>query len=75
MVIQSTKELETLELIKRRLELLVGAKLRETKKMKEAIKIQDAIRSKVGKWEGSKEIKKWRMTRQVILKTLFLIAL
>jgi len=53
----------TVQLFQKRMEILSGAKLKETDKMDAAIKIQDAIRSKTGMWHGSKEIKRWRETR------------
>ena len=53
----------TVQLVQKRMEILSGAKLKETDKMDAAIKIQDAIRSKTGIWQGSKEIKRWRATR------------
>lgn len=53
----------TVQLFQKRMEILSGAKLKETDKMDAAIKIQDAIRSKTGMWQGSKEIKRWRETR------------
>ncbi len=58
-----TEKLDTLNLFKKRMELLVGAKLKETNKTKEAMKVQDRIRAKIGDWKGSEEIKKWRKER------------
>ena len=43
-----------------RMDILSGARLREADRMKSAIRIQDALRLKIGAWQGSKEIRKWR---------------
>ena len=53
----------TVQLFQKRMEILSGARLKETDKMETAIKIQDAVRSKAGVWQGSKEIKRWRETK------------
>lgn len=57
------KQLDNLHLFQKRIEILAGAKLRETDRMNDAIKIQDIIRSKTGMWQGSKEIRRWRQAR------------
>ena len=57
------RQIDSLNLSEKRMLILVGAKLRETNRIDSAIKIQDFIRSKIGKWQGSKEIKKWREAR------------
>ena len=57
------KQMDNLEVFQRRIEILYGAKLRETDRISDAIKIQDSIRSKVGAWNGTKEIRKWRELR------------
>lgn len=60
MAIQIKKRMNESDLFKTRMDILSGAKLKETDRMKSAIKIQDALRSKIGAWQGSKEIRKWR---------------
>ena len=55
--------LDDLEVFRKRTEILAGAKLRETDRISAAVKIQDNIRSKAGKWNGSREIRKWREAR------------
>lgn len=57
---ETQKHMDDLELFKRRIEIMEGAKLRETDRIDAAIKLQDSIRAKVGKWDGSREIRKWR---------------
>ncbi len=52
------RQIDSLNLSEKRMLILVGAKLRETNRIDSAIRIQNFIRSKIGKWQGSKEIKK-----------------
>ena len=52
-----------LNIFQKRLELMVGARFREESSVKDAVKVQDSIRSKVGFWDGSKEIRRWREKR------------
>ncbi len=49
-----------LSLFQRRMEIIVGAELREENRMHNAVKIQDNIRAKIKSWNGSNEIRKWR---------------
>ena len=51
---------DDLSLFQRRMEIMVGAELREEDRIDKAVKMQDSIRSKVKSWNGSKEIRKWR---------------
>ena len=57
-------QMDNLHLFRKRMEILSGAKLRETDRMNSAIKMQDEIRSKIGLWRGSEEIRKWREARK-----------
>ena len=57
------EKIDDLDLFQRRIEIIVGAKLREEDRIADSIKIQDAIRSKVKFWNGSREIRKWREKR------------
>ena len=54
---------QTSELVtyKKRIEILIGARLRETDRISSAIGIQDRIRKKTKYWQGAEEIRKWRM--------------
>ena len=61
---KTEKQLDNLQLFQKRVEILAGAKLRETDRMNAAIKVQDEIRSKIGLWHGSEEIRKWREARK-----------
>jgi len=37
---------------------MIGARFREESSIKEAVKMQDIIRSKIGFWNGSKEVRR-----------------
>ncbi|MBS3113647.1 hypothetical protein J4448_00965 [Candidatus Woesearchaeota archaeon] len=63
MVTQTNVKVDDLELFKKRVEILLGESLKETDRMDDSVKIQDSIRRKAGKWQGSKEIKRWRLAR------------
>ncbi len=52
-----------LSIFQRRLELIIGARFREDSTVKAAVKLQDLVRSKIGFWDGSKEIRRWREKR------------
>ena len=52
-----------LNIFQKRLELMIGARFREESSTKEAVKMQDLVRSKAGFWDGSKEIRLWREKR------------
>ena len=54
------ENIDDLNLFQRRMEIIIGAKLREEDRIADSIKIQDAIRSKIKFWNGSKEIRKFR---------------
>ena len=56
-------DIDDLSLFQRRIEIIIGAKLREEDRIADSIKIQDDIRSKIKSWNGSKEIRKWREKR------------
>ena len=60
---ETQKQVDELELFRKRIEILSGAKLRETDSINSAIQVQDAIRTKIGKWNGAREIRKWREAR------------
>jgi len=56
------QEANNLEVFRKRMEVLVGARLKE-RDAKKAAEIQDSIRKKISKWNGAKEIRKWRDSR------------
>jgi hypothetical protein len=49
--------------IEKRLEILVGARLRDKARIEEAIETQDRLRTKSKGWNGAQEIRKWREAR------------
>ena len=56
-------EMDTLEIVERRLAVLICARLRDRSQIKHAISVQDRLRSKSMGWSGAEEIRKWRDTR------------
>jgi len=60
------KDYETIEVIERRIEYLLGAKLREKDRIKAALEKQDRLRKlhpAPKYWDSVSEIRKWRETR------------
>ena len=57
------KQMDNLEIFRKRVEILSGARLREVDNINSAVQIQDSIRAKTGKWNGAREIRKWRDRR------------
>ncbi|MEK6901015.1 MAG: hypothetical protein AABX37_01600 [Nanoarchaeota archaeon] len=51
---------DDLETYQKRIELLIGARFSESKNIQSAVETQDNIRKKIGAWEGTKEIRRWR---------------
>ena len=60
MALEPQKHMGNLEIFQKRMEIIVGARLRLDDRVKRAVAIQDKIRSKVKSWSGSEEIRKWR---------------
>ena len=59
----SIKEIANLGIFQKRMEIIVGARLRINDRIKNAVVVQDNIRSKIKSWKGSEEIRKWREKR------------
>jgi len=57
------KEMDTLGIVGKRLEILVAARMRMKNRITNAIVVQDKLREKSGGWGGVKEIRKWREKR------------
>ncbi|MEW6681008.1 MAG: hypothetical protein AB1297_08355 [bacterium] len=59
---------DTLQIVEKRTLLLIGAKLRNKERMLKAVKLQDELCKKyqeqADKWDGVKEIRKWRDKRK-----------
>lgn len=60
--------MDTMELMRKRLQLLVGATIKQRDKIARAIELQDnlyAKHSNISKdWDGTDEIRKWREQRK-----------
>ncbi len=57
-------EIDTLDTIERRLEIMLGARVRDKDRMMHAIETQDKLREKSRGWKGAEEIRKWRNQRK-----------
>lgn len=57
-------EIDTLDIIERRLEIMSGARVRDKDRMMHAIQVQDKLREKSRGWKGAEEIRKWRNRRK-----------
>lgn len=55
------KKINELSTYKKRVEILIGARFRDTNTISSAKNVQDKLRKKIGSWRGADEIKKWRM--------------
>lgn len=55
--------MDSLNIIKKRFEILFAAKLRLKDRMIEAAKTQDRLREKSKDWKGSPVVKEWRDKR------------
>ncbi|HEY9245267.1 MAG TPA: hypothetical protein VIO11_00320 [Candidatus Methanoperedens sp.] len=51
-------------MIEKRLEIMVGARVRDKDRMMHALEVQDRLRSKSKNWKGTEEIRKWRSRRK-----------
>lgn len=58
------KELENLNLMQKRVEFLIGARVQNRKQIHSAVQAIDKLRSKTSKnWNSVEEIRKWRDKR------------
>jgi len=57
-------DMDTLEVMEKRLEILTCARLRDKSQIKDAISVQDRLRDKSTGWYGTEEILKWRNLRK-----------
>ncbi len=57
-------EIDTLDTIERRLEIMLGARVRDKDRMMRAIETQDKLRKKSRGWKGAEEIRRWRNQRK-----------
>ena len=54
---------DKINVMEKRLEVIVGARLRNRTRIENAISTQDRLRKKSKGWSGAKEIRKWRDSR------------
>jgi hypothetical protein len=57
---QEAKNINNLEIAKRKLAIMVAGRLRKKENLEEAIEIQDRLSKKSGSWNSTEEIRKWR---------------
>ena len=55
--------IDKINVMEKRLEVIVGARLRNRTRIENAISTQDRLRKKSKGWSGAKEIRKWRDSR------------
>lgn len=60
---EKLERMNTASNVEKRLEIIVGARLRDRKRIENAISTQDRLRKKSKGWDGAKEIRKWRDSR------------
>jgi len=60
---EKNERFDTVGIVEKRLEIIVGAGLRDRKRIENAILIQDRQREKSKGWNGAKEIRRWRDSR------------
>ena len=60
MVVKLQKHIDNLEIFQKRIEIIIGARLRGDDRIKKAVSMQDKIRLKTKSWNGTEEIRKWR---------------
>ena len=60
---EKNERFDTVGIVEKRLEIIVGAGLRDRKRIENAILIQDRQGEKSKGWNGAKEIRRWRDSR------------
>lgn len=63
MAVGRTDKEGKIEVMEKRLDILVGTRLRDRTGIENAILTQDRLRGKSKGWQGAKEIRKWRESR------------
>ncbi|MBU4075347.1 MAG: hypothetical protein KKI06_01300 [Euryarchaeota archaeon] len=58
------EEMDTREIIEKRFEILACSRLRDKDRIKQAVSVQDRLRSRSKAWSGTEEIRKWRNQRK-----------
>jgi hypothetical protein len=57
------ERIDKINVMEKRLEVIVGARLRDRNRIENAISTQDRLRKKSKGWNGAKEIRRWRDSR------------
>jgi len=60
---QKVSNLDNIESLHKKLEILLDGRLRRRASIKKAIGVQDKISNKSGSWNGAEEVIKWREKR------------
>ena len=60
---EKVEMMNTVDIVEKRLEIIVGARLRDRKRIETAVSTQDRLRNKSKGWNGAKEIRRWRDSR------------
>ena len=60
---EKVERMNTVDIVERRWEIIVGARLRDRKRIESAVSTQDRLRNKSKGWSGAKEIRRWRDSR------------
>jgi hypothetical protein len=55
--------MNTASIVEKKLDIIVGARLRDRERIEHAISTQDRLRKKSKGWNGAKEVRKWRDSR------------
>ena len=60
---EKVERMNTVDIVERRLEIIVGARRRDRKRIETAISTHDRLREKSKGWNGAKEIRRCRDSR------------
>jgi hypothetical protein len=55
--------MDEIKVVEKRLDILVGAKLRDKTRLERALLTQDRLRKKSKAWDGAEELRRWRDSR------------
>ncbi len=58
-----SRRIDKINVMEKRVEVIVGARLRNRTRIENAILTQDRLRKKSKGWSGAKAIRKWRDSR------------
>ena len=55
--------MDEIKVVEKRLDILMGAKLRDKTRLEHALLTQDRLRNKSKAWDGAEELRRWRDPR------------